>query len=331
VTLQPHNGHLRVTAARAALIAQPPGWLSLWAADLEAKGCLAVGEASKLAESVAESLPLFENLAFRLLYAGDRRTGQVDLGPGVRLEVTSPLLREGAVPDAPLQMSGRGNSLTVTASTDLLGYENAWYSVQPKPNGPGFAIQPVSAESHIGGTVEPRPAPAADYLSFPPAAAFYRLLYKSGQTDFTALVIAGRTLADVDRLSKLAESGGVSCRTPEDLCVAIPKRVAINPFIPVTMNGRELLVGWGATLAEAIRDSGEPQPATVLPRLTVYKRYAGRPAEIQFAASPAILDLVLTGGEVVAWKQPFEPTGKLVDVGGYRVHLHCTGEGKPPS
>jgi len=26
---------------------------------------------------------------------------------------------------------------------------------------------------------------------------------------------------------------------------------------------------------------------------------------------------------------PYAPTGKLVDIGGYRVHLHCTGEGKP--
>lgn len=26
---------------------------------------------------------------------------------------------------------------------------------------------------------------------------------------------------------------------------------------------------------------------------------------------------------------PYEPPGKLIDVGGYRVHLHCTGAGKP--
>jgi pimeloyl-ACP methyl ester carboxylesterase len=30
-----------------------------------------------------------------------------------------------------------------------------------------------------------------------------------------------------------------------------------------------------------------------------------------------------------AAKSPYQPPGKLIDVGGYRVHLNCTGEGRP--
>jgi len=46
---------------------------------------------------------------------------------------------------------------------------------------------------------------------------------------------------------------------------------------------------------------------------------------------PAVcaLYLTLTTGFSQTPGAPYPPTGKLVDVGGYRVHLYCTGEGSP--
>jgi hypothetical protein len=115
--------------------------------------------------------------AWRLLHADDRQTGYVDLGPETRLQVVSPILREGAPPDAPIldasNLTGERNrlTLTLTSTPNLVGYETAWYSIQPKAGQIGFAIAPLSAEKHIQGKVEPAAAPATNCLKFGPQAA----------------------------------------------------------------------------------------------------------------------------------------------------------------
>jgi hypothetical protein len=296
-----------VTVTRETLLQQPQGWLTTWAAGIESQGCIAPGEGAALAARVAESLPLDPTLAFRLLNRDDRQSGQVDIAPPVRLQVVSPILRDGAAPDAPIiDTSGNGNSITVTlkASDNLIGYETAWYAALPRTNGIGFTIAPLYADRHVKDQTEHRSQPANNYLQFPSDAAFYRLFYKSGQTDFTALVVAASTRAELDRRTGILDTAAASCvKLKGELCVEIPRRVAINPMVPVTVNAVEVMVAWGANVAEAIRNSGERQPQDVLPKLTVYRLYNGHPRPVDFDHSnPAILRLNLTGGEVISWK-----------------------------
>jgi hypothetical protein len=226
----------------------------------------------------------------------------------VQLQVVSPILRDGATPDAPIiDTSGDGNTLNLTIKTtdNLIGYESALYAVQPKGSGIGFVIVPLYAERHTQQETERRSQPAANYFQFPSDAAFYRLFVKSGQTDFTALVIAASTRAELDRRTGILDSGTASCaRLDGELCVAIPRRVAINPVIPVTVNGETLMVRWGANVAEAIRNSGELKPESVLPKLAISRLYNGHPTPLDFDhSSPAVLRLILTGGEVIAWNR----------------------------
>jgi hypothetical protein len=293
-----------VTVSRDMLLEQPSGWLTAWATEMESQGCIAPGEGSMLAARIAESLPLDPALAFHLLYPNDRQTGQVDIAPPVRLQVVSPILRDTAAPDASvIDTSGQGNTLTLTvkATDNLIGYETAWYAAQSKTAGIGFTIAPLYAERHIKSEMERTTQPANNYLRFPPDAAFYRLFYKSGQTDFTALVVAAPTRAELDRRTGILNRAAASC---DQLCVAIPRRVAINPMIPVTVNGAEVMVAWGANVAEAIRNAGEPRPEAVLPKLAVARLYNGRPAPVDFDhSSPAVLRLILIGGEVISWKR----------------------------
>jgi hypothetical protein len=287
---------------------QPQGWLAAWAAGIESQGCIGPGEGSLLAARIAESLPLDPALAFHLLYPNDRQSGQVDIAPPVRLQVVSPILRDGAAPDAPvLDTSGSGNSITVTlkSSDNLIGYETAWYAAQPKASGAGSTIAPLYAEWHLKDTTERRAQPATNYLQFPADAAFYRLFYKSGRTDFTALVVAAPTRAELDRRTGMLDTAAASCdKLNGNQCVAIPRRVAINPMVPVTVNGAEVMVAWGATVAEAIRNSGERQPEAVLSQLAVSRLFNGHPAPVEFDhSSPSILRLNLTGGEIVSWRR----------------------------
>jgi hypothetical protein len=311
IAIQSRRGRVRVTVTRDPLLKQPPGWLSAWTAQAESQGCIAAGEGLKLAARIVESLPLDPRAAWRLLHADDRQTGYVDLGPETRLQVVSPILREGAPPDALIlddsNLTGEGNRLTLTlkSTPNLVGYETAWYAIQPKAGHIGFAITPLSAEKHIQGKVEPAAAPATNYLMFEPQAAYYRLFYKADQGEVVEVVLAAPTRAELDRQTQVFNSDPALCaQVPSQACVVIPKRVALNPFLAIAVNGSETTVPVGSTVRSAIQaTTGARNIERPPPELKVYKLYAGKPVPVEFdGASPEILGLVLNGGERIFWK-----------------------------
>jgi hypothetical protein len=311
IAIQSRNGRVRVTVTRDPLLKQPPGWLSAWTAQAESQGCIAAGEGLKLAARIVESLPLDPRAAYRLLHADDRQTGYVDLGPETRLQVVSPILREGSPPDAPIleesNLTGEGNRLTLTlkSTPNLVGYETAWYAIQPKAGQIGFAISPLSAERHIQGKVEPAAAPAINYLKFESQAAYYRLFYKADQGEVVEVVLAAPTRAELDRQTRAFNSDPALCaQVPSQACVVIPKRVALNPFLVITVNGSETTVPVGSTVRGAIQTAtGARNIERLPPELEVYKLYAGKPVAVEFDRdSIEILGLVLSGGERVSWK-----------------------------
>jgi hypothetical protein len=185
-----------------------------------------------------------------------------------------------------------------------VGYETALYAVQPKDGGPGVKIAALYADVHEGSKVERRPAPAVNYFRFPPDAGFYRVFYETERTDYAAVIVAARTAADLERRCRLLETSATSCEQLDNqLCVNVPKQVAINGLLPVTVNATQSLVNWGTTVGGLVRMTGERSPNAILPRLTVLKPYEGKPVRVEFdQASPAILNLILTGGEIVSWK-----------------------------
>ena len=304
VAIQSRHGRVRVTVTRDPLLKQPPGWLAAFAAQAESQGCIAAGEGLKLAALIAESLPMDPRFAWRLLHADDRQTGYVDLGPETRLQVVSPILREGAPPDAPIvdtsSLTGEGSSLTLTlkSTPNLVGYETAWYAIRPKVGHIGFAITPLSAEKHIEDKIEPAAAPSTNYLKFAPQASYYRLFYKADQGEVVEVVLAAATRAELDRQTLAFNSAPTLCaRVPSQMCVVVPKCAAFNPFLVVTVNGSEATVPLGSTVRTAIHLGRVP------PDLKVYKLYAGEPVPVEFDRSGTeILGLVLNGGEKISWK-----------------------------
>ena len=306
IEIRPHGRGMRVTVTRDGLLRQPPAWLSRWTVAAESQGCIAAGQGFKLASRILESLPLNPDAAYRLLHASDVETGYVDLGPENRLQVDSPILREGTPPDAPVIESAKITGLTVEVKTsaNFLGFETAWYAIRPKPAGTGFSIVPISAERHIQGTVTPAPAPAANYLHFPPEASFYRLFYKAEQGTMKIMVISGATREELDgRTQAIAADPGACERFTREICILIPKGVALNPDIVVTVNGREAALPVRSTVRRAIAASGEKNAESLLPRLTVRRLYGGKPVPVEFdAASPEILNLILSGGEEISWQ-----------------------------
>lgn len=304
IKVRQKNGRIRVTVEREALADRPDGWLNKRAAQLEAERCIAQGTAWRLANDIVNAVALRPNVPFHLLHSD-----QLDVTPQMRIQVISPILQEpgpaSAMPADPGEVSQArdGITLTMRAPPNLAGYEVGWYLAQQTPDG-GLRIIPLSAERHIGGGTEQERRSSFNWFSFPPQPAFYRVFYKAQLTDYTALVIAAPTSAELERESEAIAAGPASCEALErGRCVAIPKGVAINGFLPVTVNRTVIMVPWRATVGEALRQAGERNPSAVLPKMKIYRINEGKPVALMFDhSSSAVLGLTITGGEIISWE-----------------------------
>jgi hypothetical protein len=276
IPVRTRHRRISITIGAAMLANKRPGWLTAWAANLESLGCLPRGQASRLAEEIAVALPLQENETFQLLYS--QWNVWLDLIPQMRLEVVSPMTNHG--------------------------YERAFYQVEPKDNRGGLGIVPLYAEVHQGDRLERRAAPGINYFPFPPTAGFYRIYYEAEPTDFAALIIAGRTLTDLERRTQVLETGVASCEAlHNDLCVQVPKQVAINGFVPVTVNGKPAFVHWGTTIGGILEEAGNADLTSILHQLVVFRPYQGKLVRVAFdPGNSAIANLIVTGGEAISWK-----------------------------
>ena len=297
VTVQARASRLRVTVHGDSLAAQPRGWLTTWTEQAESLGCIAPGQGARLAARIVESVALPSGADLRLLRV-DGMPNYVEIGAGNRLQVISPILRAGANPEAPLFETGKttaeggGLAVELKSSPDLIGFETAWYDLQPKTAGRGFAIVASSAEASIEGKVQSRPAPARNYFQFASEMGFYRLFYKADQSEVLAASTARAALpADLEACGR---PGG-------PVCLPIPRGVAVNPYLMVYVNGSPVAVGIGSDLAALIRNL-RLSPDKVLPTLAITRLWAGKPVVLEFDRSqPDVLRLVFTGNEQIRW------------------------------
>jgi hypothetical protein len=297
ITLQPRASRLRVTVRRDSLAAQPRGWLTTWTERAESLGCIAPGQGAVLAARIVESIALPSGADLRLLRV-DGMPNYVEVGAGNRLQVISPILREGANPETPLFEAGKttaeggGLAVELKSSPDLIGFETAWYDLHPKTAGRGFTIVASSAETSIEGKVEGRPAPARNYFQFAPEMGFYRLFYKADQSE--VLAAAGARAALPTDLETCDRPGG-------PVCLPIPRGVAVNPYLMVYVNGSPVAVGIGSDLGALIRNLRLSRDK-VLPTLAITRLWAGKPVTLEFDRSqPDVLSLVFTGNEQIRW------------------------------
>lgn len=303
---------IRVTVKTAPLLAHPPGWLSSWGTSLEKRGCLHIGDGGVLAARVVEVVPLDPRAAFNLVHPSVLTAGYVDVGPEHRLKVVGPIMREGAPPGASAiaspsaQVAGNDGKLTVTLRTskDFLGYETAWFGIQPLAGRPGARIVLLSVEDNVGGKLTHPTKPQLDYFQFPADAAFYRLFYltRISKADHDIAVLAAPTQAELEELTQRFAADPEICGMIAGRCILIPRESAVVPHIVVTAAGSEIPVVTGGTVRDALKAAGVTTPVSILPTLGVQRRYAGRLVPVLFNRSqPEILDLPLNGGEVIRW------------------------------
>lgn len=303
IAVQRRGQGIRITVKREGLAKQSAAWLLRWSSDAEDRGCVAPGSATRLADAILDAVPLDPALAWRLVNSGGR-AGYVELRAENRLQVDSPIFRGGA-PAEPLVTrsvvagdTGRSINIDV-ASPALLGFERAWYAVVPRTAQPGYTIAPLSAERHIDGQTETRPAPAVDYFRFDRDAAWFRLVYR---TDRTSVLVGAKTYSELERLAQEVDADLSACQSlAGHFCAPVPKDVGVNPDVVVRVNGEERALPFGTNVYGAIQMSGS-RPEDVLPRLSMMRRHAGRLVPVEFdRTAKDIFLLRLSGGETLAW------------------------------
>jgi hypothetical protein len=306
VMIKPSGREVRVTVNLAELRAEPAGWLENWAESLEQQGCISIGDGPILAAQVAEIVPLERGIAFSLLHPPER--DYVDLNAGSRLKAVGPLFRAGAKPEtrAIESVASDAGTLTVKASPDLVGVETVWYAVEPYKNRPGARLVFLSAEDRTGDVTTRRDHPQLDYLRFAPEAAFYRLftITRLSQSNHDTLVLAAPGPSQLEQETKRLEADPSQCAglAASGACVEVPHDAALIKAPVVNANGTEMAVVGSGTVREVLLSAGVTQPKSVLATLHIEKRYLGRLTPVDFSrADPGVLDLPLSGGEVLRW------------------------------
>jgi hypothetical protein len=197
-------------------------------------------------------------------------------------------------------------AIELRAPADLIGYETAWFAVEPRAGGGGRLV-PQFAEFHREGEVTRQDRPRANFLVFGSRMAYFRMLFMARRTessDHDIFVLAAASQAELETRTRALEAGTEECEaaTLQSTCIIAPRQVAIVAFLRVSVRGEEVLVHPGATLYHALEEGGVSEPAKLLPTLAVRKAYQRRLVPVEFPrASIDILALPLAGGEEIRW------------------------------
>lgn len=152
----------------------------------------------------------------------------IDLQPGWRIRVTTPLLRGGATQDPIAAEERSGNTIVLKAGEQLEGYETCFYNVEERRTG-GVRIQFSGAEVTKEGRTTAQSRPRGKPLfNVPRKRRFVRLIYltRLSQSDHDMAVAAAESMQALETLTAAVLRNPAACHTG---CWWIPAGVAAVP------------------------------------------------------------------------------------------------------
>jgi hypothetical protein len=164
--------------------------------------------------------------------AAGSRHDYIDLEPGWRVRVVTPILRSGGfrLKSSAQPLSHEGE-LTLTAGSDFVGYELAYYAVKARfPSGTRVVFN--SAEVHNKDEVVSTTRPLVPLFRFPPEARCVRLIYMTrlSETDHDMAVVAANKKEVLELLTEQVLANPVNCRNRRDaFCSWIPQGISVTP------------------------------------------------------------------------------------------------------
>lgn len=171
--------------------------------------------------------------------AATEPSGYIDLQPGWRLRVVTPILRSGGYRLQPVDEQADGNTITVSTAADFLGYETAYYAVSAR--GRGVRVEFTSAEISQDGKTVLQPHPIVHLFQLPRNARHVRLIYllRTSQADHDMAVVAAAEMDALDVLTHQVQANPSSgCRSDSrTFCSWIPAGIAVRPEVPQDVDG----------------------------------------------------------------------------------------------
>jgi hypothetical protein len=160
----------------------------------------------------------------------------VDVEPGWRLEVITPIIQGGGfVP----RVAATGGA--AASAPDLIGYEVADYAAHKSPA--GVHIEFVSANDVIDGKPSEKPEPRVQLFGVPASMQHVRLLFMLAvsSADHDMAILAADDLGALNTATQTVQSD------PQNGCVHglhswcewVPKGIAVRPEKRVIVHGRE--------------------------------------------------------------------------------------------
>jgi hypothetical protein len=169
------------------------------------------------------------------------RLPYIDLEGGWRLHVITPITRSGKFILQNSSSQQNGNTITLSASNDFLGYETDYYAVEP-PGRQRVQIHFVTATVTKDGSTVPQMHPRIDLFTLLHGAKYVRLLYlrRESETDHDMAILASSKRELLVALTDRVQADPRACENvAHAYCSWIPAGIAVRPERQELVNGSE--------------------------------------------------------------------------------------------
>jgi hypothetical protein len=159
----------------------------------------------------------------------------IDLKPGWRLRVVTPILKSGGYRLKPAAQEVSGSTVTLSVGSEFLGYEVAYYGVRPR------GVDFLSAEITREGKAVPQTQPIAHLFELPHGIRHVRLIYllRASQADHDMAVAAAKEMPALEALTqRVLANPADGCKNDGGaVCSWIPGGIAVVPELKKKTDG----------------------------------------------------------------------------------------------
>jgi hypothetical protein len=156
----------------------------------------------------------------------------VDLEPGWRVRVVTPILSSGKFKPQSEQFGGNGKTGVLQVGSNFLGYETDYYTVSAQDEN-GVAIRFETAEITNDGKSTRRSQPMVPLFDLPENVRYVRLLFltRASETEHDQAILGSSSSADLDLLKRNVEDNPAqNCKIqPQGVCTWVPSGIAVQP------------------------------------------------------------------------------------------------------
>jgi hypothetical protein len=164
----------------------------------------------------------------------------LELKAGYRLRVITPLTRSGAyrVATETLSPARQGEPITLRTNGDFLGYETAYYAVDPAPE--GVRVRLLVAEQNIAGNTSAVPDPKLRLSPLSHRIRHIRLVYliRQSTADHDMAIVGADTAERLAPFTSQVRANAAACKSSRNLhCSWVPAGIAVRAEMPTADGG----------------------------------------------------------------------------------------------